>query len=72
MSRRLRTRGRTCSQRGADVFATQCDLRDRNEVEAMIKRVHDRYRAIDILINNAGVISVGPLEEMTIEDFEKR
>ena len=36
----------------------------------MIKRVHDRFGSIDILINNAGVISVGPLDEMTIEDFE--
>ena len=35
-----------------------------------LRALHDHFGAIDILINNAGVIIVGPLEEMTIEDFE--
>jgi NAD(P)-dependent dehydrogenase (short-subunit alcohol dehydrogenase family) len=55
--------------RGADVFATSCDLRNRDDVRAMVARVEAHFGAIDILINTAGIISVGPLEEMTIEDF---
>jgi len=35
----------------------------------MVARVEAHFGAIDILINTAGIISVGPLEEMTIEDF---
>jgi NAD(P)-dependent dehydrogenase (short-subunit alcohol dehydrogenase family) len=60
---------RDLQTRGADVFATPCDLRNRHEVEAMVARVEAHFGSIDILINTAGVISVGPLEEMTIEDF---
>ena len=31
----------------------------------------DRYGAIDVLINNAGIIEIGPLEHMRRTDFEK-
>jgi short-subunit dehydrogenase len=55
--------------RGADVFTISCDLRIRTDVDAMASRILERYGQIDLLINNAGIISVGPLEEMTLEDF---
>ena len=46
-----------------------CDLRKREEVERWLREVIAHFGAIDVLINNAGIITVGPLEEMTIEDF---
>jgi short-subunit dehydrogenase len=33
--------------------------------------VHRDYGPIDVLINNAGIIEVGPLETMTLEDFHQ-
>lgn len=53
----------------AEVMTLVCDVRDRSQLEASLERVIRRYGDIDILINNAGVIQVGPLEHMTIEDF---
>jgi NAD(P)-dependent dehydrogenase (short-subunit alcohol dehydrogenase family) len=53
-----------------DVMALRCDVRRRADVRAAIDAVLDRWRAVDILINNAGVIQVGPLDHMTEEDFE--
>ena len=55
--------------RGAEVLAVRCDLRDRTDVERMVAEVASQFGHIEVLINNAGIITVGPLEEMTLEDF---
>jgi short-subunit dehydrogenase len=55
---------------GADVLAIPCDVTDAGAVSSMIQTVLDRFGAVDLLINNAGVIEVGPLEVMSQSDFE--
>jgi NAD(P)-dependent dehydrogenase (short-subunit alcohol dehydrogenase family) len=57
--------------RGGAVLAIQCDLLDASQIEAAVRQVIDRFGKIDILINNAGIIEVGPLKHMTREDFER-
>ena len=32
-------------------------------------RIHDHYGRVDVLVNNAGIIEVGPFEVMTLNDF---
>jgi NAD(P)-dependent dehydrogenase (short-subunit alcohol dehydrogenase family) len=55
---------------GAEVLALACDVRQQEEVEAAFKKILVRFGAADVLINNAGIIQVGPLEHMTVKDFE--
>jgi NAD(P)-dependent dehydrogenase (short-subunit alcohol dehydrogenase family) len=58
--------------RGArDVLAIQCDISDRQAVNLMIEETTARYGRIDVLVNNAGIMRVGPLETMTYEDFRE-
>jgi NAD(P)-dependent dehydrogenase (short-subunit alcohol dehydrogenase family) len=57
--------------RGGAVLTIQCDLLDTAQTEATVRQVIDRFGKIDILINNAGIIEVGPLEHMTRDDFER-
>lgn len=54
----------------AEVMVVPCDVRNRADVNTMIATVNSRFGGIDVLINNAGVIQVGPIEVMTHEDFE--
>lgn len=53
-----------------DVMTIRCDIRRRADVRAAIDTILERWSAIDVLINNAGVMQVGPLEHMTTQDFE--
>lgn len=57
-------------QHGAEVFCVTCDVTDRDQVDRTVRSVLERFGSIDILINNAGTIQVGPFESMTIEDYE--
>lgn len=56
--------------RGAEVLAFPCDVRDQNDAMAAVERTVERFGAIDVLINNAGVIQTGPVEHMQVADFE--
>jgi short-subunit dehydrogenase len=52
-------------------MAIPCDVRNRNEVSQMVTTVAKHFGQLDVLINNAGVIQVGPMEEMRLADFEE-
>ena len=67
--RRARARARTAAGRAATSWPSAATSR-RAEVAAAIDTVARAVVAIDVLINNAGVIQVGPLEHMTHDDFE--
>ena len=56
---------------GADVFALTCDVTDRDQVEEMLSQVRERLGPVEVLINNAGTIQVGPVDEMTPADYEQ-
>jgi short-subunit dehydrogenase len=55
---------------GVEVMTVPCDITDKQSVTEMIERVNSRFGGVDVLVNNAGVIQVGPIEVMTPEDFE--
>ena len=56
---------------GAEVLAIPCDVSDREQVRRMFEQIHARFGAVDVLINNAGVIQVGPIESQRVEDYEE-
>jgi NAD(P)-dependent dehydrogenase (short-subunit alcohol dehydrogenase family) len=55
--------------RGADVVTGVCDVRSQADVSAAIESVITRLGAIDVVINNAGIVQVGPIEHMQLSDF---
>jgi NAD(P)-dependent dehydrogenase (short-subunit alcohol dehydrogenase family) len=59
------------SQDDGRVLSVPCDITDWGQVHAMVRLVQQHFDRIDVLINNAGAIQVGPVELMTLEDFEE-
>jgi short-subunit dehydrogenase len=58
--------------RGGAVFTVTCDLRNAEEVSSMVDAVTARFGGIDVLINVAGTMLVGPIETMTLEDYHEQ
>jgi len=56
---------------GAKVFIAPCDVAKRDQVERLVEMVEANVGPIDILVNNAAIITVGPLQNTSIEDFEE-
>ncbi len=52
------------------ILTIPCDITMPFEVEAMIQAIRTHYGRIDVLVNNAGLINVGPMEAMTHADFQ--
>jgi NAD(P)-dependent dehydrogenase (short-subunit alcohol dehydrogenase family) len=61
---------RDLSDYGIRVETVVCDVSDRVAVERMIGELTRRFGQVDIVVNDAGVIQVGPLENQQIDDFE--
>ena len=54
-----------------DVLAVTCDVSNPADVERLVSRAITRFGRIDLLINNASIIQVGPLEATTLQDFQR-
>ncbi len=66
----LETARQELANRGAEVIAIPCDVTDHAQVMHMIGDIRNQFGQIDVLINNAGVISVGPIEVTNLADYE--
>ncbi|MGZ6124621.1 MAG: SDR family NAD(P)-dependent oxidoreductase, partial [Myxococcales bacterium] len=66
-----RARGELVTLGGADVLAVTCDVSDPSQAESFVSQAVERHGRIDVLINNAGIIQVGPLEAMGLHDFRE-
>ncbi|MDB5236818.1 MAG: ketoacyl reductase [Hymenobacter sp.] len=54
----------------ADVLTVARDITNETEVRAMVAEVEQRLGPVDVLINNAGIILGGPLDNMDTRDYE--
>ena len=55
---------------GVESFAVHADVSDLKNVTTMVDRVTETWGGVDILINNAGIISDGLLIRMTDEAWD--
>jgi len=56
---------------GTEVLTIPCDLLETAQIQSAVQQTLQHFRKIDILINNAGIIEVGPLAHMQFKDFDR-
>ena len=57
-------------QNGWSAIGLKADVTRESEIENMMKQTYEKYGRIDVLINNAGLQHVSPIEEFPTEKFE--
>jgi 3-oxoacyl-[acyl-carrier protein] reductase len=56
---------------GGKALAVKADAADEKAVRAAVTKTVSEFGGIDILVNNAGALAIAPIEQFTIEDFDK-
>jgi NADP-dependent 3-hydroxy acid dehydrogenase YdfG len=54
---------------GGEASYAPTDVRRRDDVSALVKLASERYGKIDVLVNNAGIMPVSPLDDLRVEDW---
>jgi NAD(P)-dependent dehydrogenase (short-subunit alcohol dehydrogenase family) len=57
--------------RGVQTLPLACDVRDRASIHEVVNATLDKFGRIDILVNSAGVSWAAPVEDMTLEQWDK-
>jgi len=47
------------------------DVSNKSDIEAMVKKIRDKFGNIDILVNNAGILRTGDAEVIDKDDWDK-
>jgi NAD(P)-dependent dehydrogenase (short-subunit alcohol dehydrogenase family) len=56
---------------GPAVLALTGDAADEADVDAAVRAVVDRFGGLDVMVNNAGVISIGPVIDMPFTEWKR-
>src|SRR3954453_1568942 len=66
------TSAESVRQAGApDALGMACDVSSEAQVTATVKTAMDRFGQVDVVVNNAGLMTFKSLEDLTPEDWQK-
>ncbi|MBD1362610.1 SDR family oxidoreductase [Mucilaginibacter sp. ZT4R22] len=58
-------------EQGADVLGVIIDVTNYDSVKAALNEVVETFGTLDIAVNNAGVVGIGSIEEITPEEWDR-
>ena len=59
------------SQLGVKSFSIQADVSNKSDVIRMMEEVKSQFGQLNILVNNAGVVSMGPIENISEDEWDR-
>jgi NADP-dependent 3-hydroxy acid dehydrogenase YdfG len=67
---RLETLAATITAAGGEAAFAAVDVSRRGDVDALVKLAIDTHGRLDVLINNAGVMPISPLDDLRVDDWD--
>ncbi len=55
---------------GVDVMTAKADVKNKSEVDAMVKKALSQFGTIDVLVNNAGISQQKLFTDTTVDDWD--
>ncbi len=55
---------------GGEAAVLAVDVRRREDLEALVAFAQERFGRLDVLVNNAGVGPIGPLDDLRVDDWD--
>jgi NADP-dependent 3-hydroxy acid dehydrogenase YdfG len=56
---------------GGDALHHELDVTDLDSMKAFVAAAHRHYGRIDVLVNNAGIMPLSPIEELRVDDWNR-
>ncbi|HTK05944.1 MAG TPA: SDR family oxidoreductase [Ktedonobacteraceae bacterium] len=56
---------------GGEVAYVRTDARRRDDLSNLVRLACERYGKLDVLVNNAGVMPISPLDDLRVEDWDE-
>ncbi|HEV7585022.1 MAG TPA: SDR family NAD(P)-dependent oxidoreductase, partial [Solirubrobacteraceae bacterium] len=56
---------------GGRAIAVPTDVGEEGQAEAFVRRAHDELGRLDVLVNNAGVMLLGPIENAPTDEWRE-
>ncbi|MFG2485598.1 MULTISPECIES: SDR family oxidoreductase [Streptomyces] len=68
---RLDALGREIEEAGGTAAFRRLDVTDAADVRAFVAAARDRYGRVDVLVNNAGVMPLSPLDALKVDEWDR-
>ncbi len=67
---RLKNLADRITDAGGEVAYVRTDVRQHDDVSNLVKLACEQYGQLDVLVSNAGVMPISPLDDLRVEDWE--